>query len=371
MRRRKFWAVTLLWPLSKVYGWIIAIRNAMFNHGILRQHTFDIPVVVVGNIAVGGTGKTPHTEYLVEKLSQTNRVAVLSRGYKRKTHGFLVASSRSLPDDIGDEPAQIYRKFEGKIPVVVCENRVKGINGIISELPNVSTVVLDDAFQHRYVKPTVSLVLIEYGRPPYRDYLLPYGRLREPQNALNRADIVVVTKCPASAKPMDYREFKENLNLYPFQKLYFSTYDYLPLKPVFPEYVDEIPSLDFMSSSDVIISVTGISNPLPFVRHLRSSGAKVKVLRFGDHHNFSSADITAIERKFAKAGSGRKIIVTTEKDAIRLEKSGIFPKSLKPSLFYLPVSVEILSPMGQQQPLEDAVRQCIRENLNNSGSENC
>lgn len=362
--RKKLLSALLLWPVSKVYGWIMSVRNMMFNHGLLKQHTFDIPVVVVGNIAVGGTGKTPHTEYLVEQLSADYRVAVLSRGYKRRTKGYVAAAPDSSPDTIGDEPAQIYRRFGGNVPVVVCENRVKGIYGIRKQYPDVNMVILDDAFQHRYVKPTAAVVLIEYGKPPYRDELLPLGRLREPQSALNRADIVVVTKCPDAAKPMDFREFKENLNLYPFQKLFFSRYDYQSLCPVFPQAAIKTPSLSGMRPSDVIVSLTGVANPLPFVRHLRRSGAKVKVIRFDDHHHFTAADMELIRSKFNKAAASKKYIITTEKDAIRLEKSGIMSEDIKPYLFYLPIHVEVVPTPSMHQTLPDAVRQCVKTNLN-------
>ena len=153
----------VLWPLSKLYGLAVAVRNMLFDRGILKQHSFDIPVVVVGNIAVGGTGKTPHTEYIVEQLSEQYSIAVLSRGYKRRTKGFVAATPDSTPDEIGDEPTQIYRRFAGKVPVVVCEDRVKGIRTIRSRFPEVNMVVLDDAFQHRYVKPSAAVVLVEFG----------------------------------------------------------------------------------------------------------------------------------------------------------------------------------------------------------------
>ena len=360
----------VLWPLSKLYGLAVAVRNMLFDRGILKQHSFDIPVVVVGNIAVGGTGKTPHTEYIVEQLSEQYSIAVLSRGYKRRTKGFVAATPDSTPDEIGDEPTQIYRRFAGKVPVVVCEDRVKGIRTIRSRFPEVNMVVLDDAFQHRYVKPSAAVVLVELGKPPYRDSLLPLGRLREPQTGLNRADIVVVTKCPAEAKPMDYREFKENLNLYPYQKLFFSRYRYMPALPIFAERAIAAPTLQSMRPGDILLSLTGIANPLPFVRFLRRSGAKVKILKFDDHHRFTMADMELIKEKFRKF-SGRKYIITTEKDAIRLEKLSFFPEELKPFIFYLPIHVEMIQASAPHSSLDEAILQTLRENSNQTQQVNC
>lgn len=353
---------TLLWPLSKIYGWVTAVRNFLFDKNILlHQTTFEIPVVVVGNINIGGTGKTPHTEYLVSKLMADYKVAVLSRGYKRRTHGFVLASPASHPSDIGDEPYQIFRKFGGSVPVAVCEDRVAGIRKLRELFPDLNMVVLDDAFQHRYVKPTVSMVLTEYSRPPYHDRLLPLGRLRESPRALNRADIVVVTKCPDDVKPMDMRVYKERLNLFPYQKLYFSTFSYCDPVPVFPEAVARLPRLRFshLTREDILLSVTGVANPRPFVRFLRRQGARVKVKCFDDHHAFTESDMESILRKFNEANGRYKYIVTTEKDAVRLAACPYFPPALREYIYYIPVQVRFLD---HDEPLspEDAVRQIVR-----------
>lgn len=367
----KLLSYTLLWPLSKVYGWITAVRNYMFDKGILlHQTTFDIPVIVVGNICIGGSGKTPHCEYLVDRLAGTNRPVVLSRGYKRKTHGFVAASASSHPSDIGDEPYQIFRRFGGRVPVAVCESRVEGIRQLQKLYPDMDMVVLDDAFQHRYVKPTVSMVLTEYNRPAYADNLLPMGRLRESARALNRADIVVVTKCPADLKPMDARVIKERLNLFPYQKLYFSTFRYLDPVPVFPDTIRPGERLDMRSltSSDVLISVTGVAQPRPFVRHLRSTGAKVKVKCFDDHHAFTEADMNAIKAKYDSAKGNRKYILTTEKDAVRLAACPYFPPALRPYIYYIPIEVAFL-PYGEATAPDEVIRQIIRTSgLLNSNS---
>lgn len=210
----------LLYPISRIYGMITAVRNKMFEYGMLKQQEFDIPIVVVGNISMGGTGKTPHVEYIVESLLGRYNIGVLSRGYKRTTKGFVLATPQSRPEDIGDESYQIYRKFGPDITVAVCEKRADGINMMREINPKLNMIILDDAFQHRYVKPSVAVVLTEYNRPVFKDSILPYGRLRESARALNRADIVIVTKCPLEMKPMHYRIFEENLKLFPLSLIH-------------------------------------------------------------------------------------------------------------------------------------------------------
>lgn len=320
----------------------MAVRSKMFEYGMLKQQEFNVPVVVVGNIAMGGTGKTPHVEYIVESLLGKYNIGVLSRGYKRATSGFVLATPQSRPEDIGDESYQIYRKFGPEITVAVCEKRVDGIRKMLEINPAINMIILDDAFQHRYVKPAVSVVLTEYNRPVFNDKLLPYGRLREPKSALNRADIVVVTKCPPDMKPMQYRIFKENLNLFPYQKLYFSRFNYGHLVPVFPDEVEETPALTSLTHDSSLLVVTGVANPKPFSRYLRRHKAKVKLRRFSDHHNFTSADMESIEQQFNQLPGSRKYIITTEKDAVRLLNSPYFPHHLKKYIFYIPIKVEFI-----------------------------
>ncbi|WP_304382996.1 tetraacyldisaccharide 4'-kinase [uncultured Muribaculum sp.] len=358
MSRSKILDVLLLYPLSKIYGAVMTLRNKMFDAGILKQHEFDVPVIVVGNIAIGGTGKTPHTEYLIESLRYNYNIGVLSRGYKRRTKGFVLATHRSRPEDIGDESYQIFQKYGDDITVAVCEDRVKGIRQLLEINKDINLMILDDAFQHRYVKPAVSVVLTECNRPVFYDKLLPLGRLREPMSALNRADVVVVTKCTDDMKPMDCRIFKENLNLFPFQKLFFSKYAYGHLVSVFPESVTYIPYLDWLTENDSILTLTGVANPRPFVQHLRNYRAKVKMLRFPDHHAFTQSDMALLKKKFEELPGQRKFIVTTEKDAVRLSNNPYFPHALKSSIFYLPIKVEFM-PQNEEE-FEPTLRQLIR-----------
>ncbi|MDE5785100.1 MAG: tetraacyldisaccharide 4'-kinase [Duncaniella sp.] len=346
MARNKFLAAVLLLPISKIYGAVMAVRNKMFDMGILKSEAFEIPVVVVGNLAMGGTGKTPHVEYIVDALRDKYRLGVLSRGYKRHTHGFVLAGPQSRPEDIGDESYQIYRKFGPDVTVAVCENRVKGIKRMLEIDPSISMIILDDAFQHRYVKPAASIVLTEYSRPVFRDHLLPYGRLRESRSSLNRADIVVVTKCPNDIKPMDFTLFKENLNLFPYQRLYFSRYRYGSVVPVFPDDNPVVPNLDWVKPDTHVLALTGVANPKPFTRYLRSHKMKVRLCKFSDHHNFTASDMESIASRFDKLPGTEKYIFTTEKDAVRLLNNPYFPHRLKPYIFYIPIHVEFISETG-------------------------
>ena len=347
----------LLKPLSFAYGAVTATRNKMFDCGMLEQRRFDIPVLVVGNIAVGGTGKTPHVEYLIDLLRSKYRIGVLSRGYNRRTTGFVLAPDESSARQIGDEPFQIYRKFGHLgVMVAVCEDRARGIDRMREIDPQLNLIILDDAFQHRYVKPTLSIVLTEHSRPVYEDEMMPAGRLREGAGALNRADIVIVTKCPDTMKQIDYRIFTKNMGLYPWQQLYFSKYTYGDLVPLFPDEVTHQPQLDHMTDRDTIVVVAGIANPRPFIKHIRQSRAKVTGLIFSDHHNFRRDDIAAIIAKLKAAPDTRRaIVVTTEKDAMRLRDFPGLPNGLKRRIFYVPIAVNIIPTgvSGNQQGSND------------------
>lgn len=334
----------ILRPISWVYGVVTFIRNLFFKWGLLKQKTYDVPIIVVGNLAVGGTGKTPHTEYVVELMRYKYNVAVVSRGYKRNTRGFILASRRSSPLDIGDEPYQIFHKFDGKVPVAVCESRTQGISKLLGLNPKINLIVLDDAFQHQYVKPTVSIVLTEFNRPAFYDKLLPLGRLREPFSSIYRADMVIVTKCPPDIRPLEYRLFKEKLKLIAYQKLHFSSYIYGELSPVFPDDVDlnDIPRMVWLTEYDAILALAGIAHPRPFVKWLRSHKAQVSIKTFPDHHNFRNRDLETISMLYSKLqATGRKIIVTTEKDAVRLANNPYYPPELKSVTFFIPIKVKM------------------------------
>ncbi len=348
MSSRKVFSKLVLLPCSKIYGMITYVRNKFFDWNILSQHEFDIPVVVVGNLAVGGTGKTPHTEFIVDSLRLNHHIAVVSRGYKRSTRGFLLATSESTPADIGDEAYQIYHRFDCRVTVAVGEDRVSAIKELLRVKPDINLIVLDDAFQHRYVKPTLAIVVTEYNRPLYNDKLLPYGRLRESIRGLNRADIVIVSKCNEMMKDIDYRIVEKNLNLFPYQKLFFSHYAYQTLEPLFPEQARSVPYLDWMTKQDSILAVAGIGNPRPFVRYLKSFLPRVRVNVFGDHHNFNRKDMDLLYERFRTMKGDNKILVTTEKDAVRMSANPDFPDELRAYTYYLPIKVEFSAHSGNQ-----------------------
>lgn len=332
----------ILKPLSWLYGGITEVRNWLFDHDVLKTEEFDVPVVSIGNITVGGTGKTPHVEYVAGMLMSTYRIVVLSRGYKRKTRGFLLANAHSTPETIGDEPLQIYNKLGPKVKVAVCESRKKGIQEIMRQFPDTQMILLDDAFQHRFVKPKVNVLLMDYSRPIYEDHLLPLGRLRESAQQRERADMIVVTKCPSTLAPLDYRLISKHLEVRPFQKLFFSSLSYGNLEPVFPLDSPYNVDLTSLTSRDTVMLVTGIANPRGFVRHFRKYPFRRSVSHFPDHHDFSRTDIERLEEKFRSLKGERKIIITTEKDAVRLAYNPYFPASLKPSIFYIPISVQMI-----------------------------
>lgn len=358
MKQRSLIAKMVLLPCSKLYGGVTYMRNKFFDWKVLKEVGFDVPVITVGNIAVGGTGKTPHVEYLVGAFRRNRKVAVLSRGYRRNTKGFIIAGRTSTPRDIGDESYQIYHKFKGEVTVAVCEYRVFGIRELMRLDPGIEMIILDDAFQHRYVKPAVSIVITEYNHPLSEDRMLPYGRLREPARGINRADIVIVTKCPAGMTPWDYRSVINDYNLFPSQHLFFSHYAYQPLQPVFPDVATSVPYLDWLSSGDSILAVAGIGNPRPFVRHLKSFGAKVKVDIFADHHQYNKKDIEYLLERYKSLKGKQRIIVTTEKDAVRLAANPYFPHELKAVSYYLPIQVEFENP-GGEQPLETVIEKAL------------
>lgn len=357
MRQVVKWSLT---PFSWIYGAVTDLRNWLFDHNWLQHEEYDVPVITVGNITIGGTGKTPHVEYLVEQLAMSYRTAVLSRGYKRKTRGFILANSHSTPETIGDEPMQIYNKYGSRVVVAVCENRRKGIGELLRLYPDLQLIILDDGFQHRYVKPRLSVLLMDYSRPVYDDHLLPLGRLRESAHQKSRADMVIVSKCPESLSPLDYRLIKNNLELMPFQKLYFSTYNYGALKPVFPDDSPYHVALSQLSMRDTALLVTGVANPRGFIRFFRDYPFKVVIDHYPDHHDFTRADIEQIVAKFDSLPGERKVIITTEKDAVRLAFNPYFPTRLKKITFYLPISIRMLPGLEGDDIIMD-----IRHNIDN------
>lgn len=324
-------------PLSWLYGLGVGFRNLLFEMGVLKSRSFDTTVISVGNITVGGTGKTPHTEYLVKLLLPKHKVAILSRGYKRKSHGFQLATKESTADSIGDEPMQMKMKFP-KATVAVDKDRWHGINMLKSRDKAIDVIVLDDAFQHRYVKPSINILLVDYHRLIIYDELLPSGRLREPVKGKNRADIVIVTKCPKDLKPMDFRVITKAMNLFPYQKLYFTTLAYAPLHKIFGNGERKISSL---GEKENVLLLTGIASPTQIMVDLKPFTRNITTMTFADHHRFKSKDAEHINQQFASMASP-KIIITTEKDATRLIQLDSLSKEVKANIFALPVEIQFM-----------------------------
>lgn len=326
----------LLRPLAWIYGLVVFIRNLLFDMGVLKQKSFPVPVISVGNITVGGTGKTPHTEYLIRLLSQQYQVAVLSRGYKRESKGFVLATLQSTQREIGDEPYQMKHKFP-KIHMAVDANRKKGITELLesSVQPPVDVILLDDAFQHRYVHPDINILLIDYNRFITHDHLLPEGRLREQVSGLYRADIIIITKCPTDITPVERNGLERELNTLYHQQVFFTTMSYPILMPQF-----ERPPL----------LVTGIASPRHMEETLRHFYPQLELMSFPDHHTFTDADIAAIKKRAA----GRQII-TTEKDSTRLS-----------ALPYVVIPIEVTFLGKGEEKFNKIILDYVRKNPRNS-----
>ena len=327
----------VLVPLSLLYGLGVGIRNQLFNLNLLKSVEFDFPVISIGNITIGGTGKTPHVEYLIELLHSKFRVGVLSRGYKRRTKGFLLAEKGASAEALGDESYQIFNKYEDVL-VAVDESRVHGIRQLKKTEKNPDVILLDDAFQHRYVMPGVSILLIDYYRPIFKDHLLPWGELRERRDAVRRANIVIVTKVPDTIKPIEKRLWKKELDLFPYQYLYFTRFSYGLLTPLIKGV--EVSLKDMKKRGTVILLVTGIANPRPLLDYLKKYSKEVFPLRFPDHHDYTSEDCRLIEKRFEKIKSAEKIMITTEKDAGKLRNIMSSQDGLGSRAYYLPVKIK-------------------------------
>ena len=350
-----------LLPLSWLYGIGVRFRNWMFDIGLLKSQSYNTPVISVGNITVGGSGKTPHVEYLVNLLHNTVKVAVLSRGYRRKTKGYLLADESTTMPEIGDEPFQIHRKYDD-IYVAVDKNRRRGIDRLKHDdaTNDVEVILLDDAFQHRYVKPGVNILLVDYHRLIIYDRLLPAGRLREPKEGTVRADIVIITKCLTDLKPMEFRVLKRAMNLFPFQELFFTTIKYNDLTAVFGN--DKRPVSSITPDTHILL-LTGIASPQQMIVDLQTTSKHITPLTFGDHHQFTPADEERINSEF-EALPSPKIIITTEKDSTRLLHTEALSDNVKQSTYALPMEIKFL--LGGEKEFNKKIISYVRKNSRNS-----
>lgn len=314
------WIRKLLFPFSLLYAGVMMVRNAFYNWGWFKSKSYDIPLVCVGNLSMGGTGKSPMIEYLVSLLKNDRQIAVLSRGYKRKTKGFREVLIESTVAQVGDEPLQIKKKFPN-IHVAVCEDRQSGIERLMK---SVDVILLDDAFQHRKVNPSFSILLTSYDHIYIDDCVVPAGNLREPRSGAKRADVVVVTKCPENLSDSTMKSIKKRLKLQLQQQVFFSKIGYaLEIKSS-----SETQPLGFLKDKTFTL-VTGIANPNPLVSFLKQQGLTFTHKTYGDHHNFTAAEIATLEEE--------ELLLTTEKDFMRLQ-----PSLGDKQLFYLPITTAFL-----------------------------
>ncbi|HRZ41579.1 MAG TPA: tetraacyldisaccharide 4'-kinase [Bacteroidales bacterium] len=335
-KRGSVWIIPgwILWPFALMYGFVVRIRNLLFDKQIIRPARFNIPVILIGNLAAGGTGKTPCVDYVATLLEKELRLAILSRGYGRKTKGFHVAETTNTWQAVGDEPLQLKLKHPD-VTVAVNENREEGIRNLIGDPFQAQCILMDDGFQHRWVAPGLSILLTDYSKPYSSDHLLPMGYLREHRSGSKRADIIVVTKAPPVRSPVSDKAMIRKLKPLPHQQVFFS---YLL-------YGDLIPANEAAShwgqTSDVhtALLITGIANPDPLADHLRLLFSNLSHLRFPDHHPFSERDVKKITEAFLNLFQKSKVIITTEKDISRMKHGHAFGMLRDFPVFYIPVSM--------------------------------
>ena len=332
----------LLFPLTLLYGFVIRVRNFMYNTGLLKGHNLNFPVISVGNLAVGGTGKTPHIEYLVELLKKDFKVAVLSRGYKRKTKGFILARTNSSASEIGDEPAQIKNKYP-EIVVAVDANRLNGIDKLRSECPDLDVILLDDAFQHRKIIPGTSILLTDFSNPFTKDYLMPSGSLREHRKNMRRADFILITRSPLQLSAIDRRLMVNNMPLQSHQNLYFTSVIYKEPIP-FNQEIDEPLCLNKIAESNrSILLISGIADPNPLYTYLSLYSKNIVHLSFPDHHSYSSKDLDRIKEAYSTLPEDNRCVITTEKDAERLKEFNNIASHFDRNLYVLPIGIRFLN----------------------------
>lgn len=335
--------------LAGIYGFILQIRHWLFDAGILKRYRADIPVVCIGNITVGGTGKTPVAEYLVSRMGSDRKVAVLSRGYGRKTKGYIEVMSNSSFLAVGDEPKQIKRKFPDTV-VVVCEKRSEGIRRIREEHPEVNLILLDDGFQHRWVEPQVNIVLMDYTRPVWTDHLLPWGTLRDIPSQMTRANIVIVTKTPRNITPIDRRITVKNLKLFAYQSIFFTNMCQEPPLAMFPD------AQGLITPGRNAAVLAGIGNPAALVSSLEGQFDIRAQWLFRDHYVYKMRDLNRIEEELEELPQDT-VILTTEKDAVKLTNKKKISPELQRRLYKVPVSLYF------SEGDEDVFAKTLNENI--------
>lgn len=346
------------YPIGWLYGLAVAIRNRLFDLSVLKSKQYKTAIISVGNITVGGTGKTPHIEMLIEMLRAQYKVAVLSRGYKRKTKGLIVADKvHCSASCLGDEPCQIYRKYPD-VQVAVCKKRCQAIEALEKWSNPFDVFLLDDAYQHRYVHPGLSILLIDYSRPITNDHLLPYGNLRESADNRDRADILILTKCPEQMNAFESRQWRQRLNIKPYQQLYFTT-----MSNGIPHAVFAHQNVDVALWKSALV-LTGIANPAYFEQYLKSRIPLVQTLRYPDHYTPSKKDWNDILACFNNLPPEDRYIAVTEKDAVKIRERALVPDELKPYIYEIPIKVSFLFDEGKH--FEQKVMGYVEKNKRNS-----
>ena len=345
-----------LFPFSIAYWLITGLRNKLYDIGVFKSTSFSIPIISVGNLSTGGTGKTPHIEYLISKLSDNYKLATLSRGYKRSTKGFVLASTESTSKDIGDEPKQFKTKYPD-LAVAVDSNRVNGVQNLLKLDDDIQMILLDDAYQHRKINRSINILLTEYSKPFYKDHILPVGNLRESRSGFKRANIIIVTKSPIVLSPLDIRRVKEEVQPEPYQQIYFSYIKYG--KPI--ALTAAAKALGEISLTKFAVTVlSGIANPEGLKFYVKRYAKEVNELTFPDHHSFSPKDFEKIKERFNGLISQKRLIVTTEKDAMRIDSE--LYKDIP--IVYIPIKIKFHLNDGQE--LIEQITNYVTANSNNS-----
>lgn len=340
----------LLFPFSILYWIGISIRNLLFDLDILKSASFNFPLICVGNLAVGGTGKTPMTEFILRVIKDNYKSAVVSRGYKRKTKGYILAGPQTTALEIGDEPMQLYRKFDN-VYIAVGEERLVAIPQLLHDRPDTKVVVLDDAFQHRSIRSGLNIMLSDFNNLYTRDYLLPAGDLRDVKSSSKRAHIIVVTKCPADMTHAEKEELIREIGPSSKQQVFFTALEYGT-----PYHMFTLDRKEISAETDVLL-LCGIANPGAIKEMLNRNVRSYEMIKFRDHHIFSSDDLQEIIVQFEALGSNQKIILTTEKDAVRLDK---FEKDLaKYPVYVIPVRHKFL--FGGEQEFNSILKNFVGE----------
>lgn len=341
----------LLYPFSLLYGAIMWLRNRLYDTGIYSSVQFSVPVICVGNLSTGGTGKTPHIEYLIRLLRYEYQAATQSRGYKRLSRGFKLANEETSAYEIGDEPMQFHLKFP-EIPVSVCEERMTGIPALLAERPETEVVLLDDAYQHRSVKAGLNILITDYAKPYYKDYVLPFGNLREGRKAAKRAHIIIVSKCPDQLNREEQGSIIAQLNPMPHQQVFFTRIRYGAC-------------FDFFTGAAVqpdktkhVVLVSGIAKPEPMLQYVRDQVADAHLLRYPDHHYFTGANLEEIRQTCANWEGQQPVIITTEKDATRLALHRDTIRSWGIPVWVLPIEIAFLD---KQDAFDRTVLQYVQD----------